>query len=88
MDAVTAEIREIMGTLFQQIEIDHLSDDTSLREVGVSSLDFVKIVLAIELKYDFEYPAEYMRYEYLDTVLKIADTIGKIKGGQTDESHQ
>ena len=48
MDAVAAEIREIIGTLFQQIEMDHLSDDTSLREVGVSSLDFVKIVLAID----------------------------------------
>lgn len=88
MDAVITEMREIIGTLFPHIEMDHLSDDTSLRGAGISSLDFVKIVLAIELKYDFEYPVEYMRYEYLDTVMKIADTLGKIKGGQSDELHQ
>lgn len=88
MNNIENVIREFVIEINDQMASVKLTDTSSLQDGGFSSLDFVKLVLFVELKFEIEFPVEYMRPVYIDSISKIADIVRKIQEGYGDDIHE
>ena len=88
MNNIENVIREFVIEINDQMASVKLTDTSSLQDSGFSSLDFVKLVLFVELKFEIEFPVEYMRPVYIDSISKIADIIRKVQEGHGDDIHE
>lgn len=88
MNNIENVIREFVIEVNDQMASVKLTDTSSLQDGGFSSLDFVKLVLFVELKFEIEFPLEYMRPVYIDSISKIADIVRKIQEGYGDDIHE
>ena len=88
MNNIENVIREFVIEINDQMASVKLTDTSSLQDSGFSSLDFVKLVLFVELKFEIEFPVEYMRPVYIDSISKIADIVRKVQEGHGDDIHE
>ena len=88
MNNIENVIREFVIEVNDQMASVKLTDTSSLQDGGFSSLDFVKLVLFVELKFEIEFPLEYMRPVYIDSISKIADIVRKIQEEYGDDIHE
>lgn len=88
MNNIENVIREFVIKINDQMASVKLTDTSSLQDSGFSSLDFVKLVLFVELKFEIEFPVEYMRPVYIDSISKIADIVRKVQEGHVDDIHE
>ena len=88
MNNIENVIREFVIKINYQMASVKLTDTSSLQGSGFSSLDFVKLVLFVELKFEIEFPVEYMRPVYIDSISKIADIVRKVQEGHVDDIHE
>lgn len=88
MNNIENMIREFVIEINDQMASVKLTDTSSLQDSGFSSLDFVKLVLFVELKFEIEFPVEYMRPVYIDSISKIADIVRKVQEGHGDDIHE
>ena len=88
MNNIENVIREFVIKINYQMASVKLTDTSSLQDSGFSSLDFVKVVLFVELKFEIELPVEYMRPVYIDSISKIADIVRKVQEGHVDDIHE
>jgi acyl carrier protein len=88
MNNIENMIREFVIEINDQMASVKLTDTSSLQDSGFSSLDFVKLVLSVELKFEIEFPVEYMRPVYIDSISKIADIVRKVQEGHGDDIHE
>ena len=88
MNNIENMIREFVIEINDQMASVKLTDTSSLQDSGFSSLDFVKLVLFVELKFEIEFPVEYMRPVYIDSISKIADIVRKVQEGHVDDIHE
>ena len=85
MNNIENVIREFVIKINYQMASVKLTDTSSLQDSGFSSLDFVKLVLFVELKFEIEFPVEYMIPVYIDSISKIADIVRKVQEGHVDD---
>ncbi|EPR10813.1 acyl carrier protein [Ruminiclostridium papyrosolvens] len=52
--------------------------DSSLIDVGINSLEFVKIIVAIESEFDFEFGDEVLDYRKFPTLRSLFDYVERI----------
>ena len=88
MNNIENVIREFVIKINYQMASVKLTDTSSLQDSGFSSLDFAKLVLFVELKFEIEFPVEYMRPVYIDSISKIADIVRKVQEGHVDDIHE
>ena len=88
MNNIENMIREFVIEINDQMASVKLTDTSSLQDSGFSSLDFVKLVLFVELKFEIEFPVEYMIPVYIDSISKIADIVRKVQEGHVDDIHE
>ena len=88
MNNIEKEIRELIVKVNDQFVSVNLTDTSSLQDYGFSSLDFVKLVMFVELEFELEIPVEYMHFAFIDSISKIADIVRKIKEGNSDDIHE
>ena len=88
MNNIENVIREFVIKINDQMASVKLTDTSSLQDSGFSSLDFVKLVLFVELKFEIEFPVEYMIPVYIDSISKIADIVRKVQEGHVDDIHE
>lgn len=69
------EIIELIKGANTMIDIDILTVDANLRDIGADSLDIMNILLAVQEKHDIEIPDEDV--ENLQTVSAICSYIQK-----------
>ncbi len=55
MEAITDEVRQIIARELK-IPLERLTPDTTLRDLGVESLDLIEIIFALEEKFDINIP--------------------------------
>jgi acyl carrier protein len=72
MERLKAEIMAIISEV-AEVPVDRLSEHTSLAELGVDSLDALRIVAAIEKKYQVE-----VAEEQIGTVERISDIVNLV----------
>lgn len=71
-------INSVIDVIAKQKQIDHksITVDSTLDELGVTSLDAITIVFDIEEKYDIEVPSDLL--DELETVQDIVNGISKL----------
>jgi len=63
---------------------DPLADDTRLRDFGLDSIHSIDLLLAIEDRYDIEFPTELLGDATFDTLASLWSVVQRIRG---EESH-
>ena len=70
-------IQDILETSIPVLQKPRDSE-ANLYKLGMDSISFIQIVVALEEKFDMEIPDEYLFPEKLDTIRKMEDMIQKI----------
>ncbi len=82
---------EIVALLNEELEEDLLKDitnidqDDELIEYGLDSLNLVKVILAIEERYNIEFSEEELEFENFSTLKRIINIIEKKRGDISDD---
>lgn len=64
---VKERLIKVIGKLARKGDIC-ISDNTNLNEdIGIDSVDFIKLIVEIETEFDFIFDDEYMNYELLNS---------------------
>lgn len=82
MQAIEKRIIEIVNLVLPDcsITVDNLNDD--LCELGMDSILFIQIVVALEEEFECEIPDEKLLIIEMDTVQKIVDVLQSIYDNQ------
>lgn len=64
-----------------ELEESSIDRDCKLEELNIDSISFIKIIVAVEEKYDIEVPMDMLSISALGSINKFADTILKLKEG-------
>lgn len=71
MNVKHEEIMEVIQSSGVAADLNNVSNDTSLTEAGVDSLDMANILLGIEEKYEVKIPDEDMdQLDSIDAIVK------------------
>ena len=80
---MTEEIRAVLGTTgWLQADIGTLADDADLYAAGLTSLASVNLMLALEEKFDIEFPERMLRRKTFESIAAIRSAIGELAGEQ------
>lgn len=80
------EIREIISdTIDLTIPIDEIDSCTKLREVGMDSIAFVELIIAIEDRLGIEVPNEALSMEDNDTIHSLCYLVNSLKETEVTE---
>lgn len=78
-DSISEEISKIISNVLNLNGT--FEKNTNLIELGVDSIAFIEIVVAIEERYGFEFDDFMLNHENFGTILKISEYVKtKIKG--------
>ena len=66
-------------------DITNIDQDDELIEYGLDSLNLVKVVLAIEERYNIEFSEEELEFENFSTLKRIINIIEKKRGDISDD---
>ena len=75
MENIQEKTLEIINNAIEaaEISVDHSSDDLS--QLGMDSITFIRIVVAVEETFGIEVPDEYLLMTEMNTVDKIINVI-------------
>jgi acyl carrier protein len=76
------ETREIIvNMLCEVLEVDQetILNEEDLFNLGFDSINFVKLIVELELKFDIEYPDELLDLKKLSSVEKIVQLVESLK---------
>jgi len=67
---------KVMEILREQSEIsDEILKESKLIDLGINSLSFIKIVVALEKEFDFKFDIEDLNIERFETISSISDYV-------------
>ena len=69
---------EVLSSVISDIYFDEISYDEDLSVMGMDSMEFVTIVVALEEEFDCEIPDEKLLISELNTVNKIYEVIKEL----------
>ena len=72
------DIINIINSTLDKCEITHNDINEDLLSLGVNSIMFISIVIALEEKYSIEIPDEYLLTTKIGTVNKIFDIVTSV----------
>jgi acyl carrier protein len=79
MSVPSAAVREIVkehGRL--SVDVDTLADDDSLYEAGMTSHASVNVMLALEDRFDVEFPDEMLKRSVFESVASISAALAQL----------
>ena len=79
----TAIVLEIINCS-ENLEISQDQIEDNLSELGMDSITFIQIIVALEEKFECEIPDEKLLITEMDTVRKIVDVIQSIYNNRDD----
>lgn len=65
----------LKDTVEESDELDNLQPDADLSELGINSVTFMRIVIAIEMEFDVEWDDADLNYDSFSTINKIVTYI-------------
>ena len=69
-------VRKIISDVFEEADcLDGYSREKHLMDIGVDSLMFIQIVIAIEEEFEFEFPEEKLSFVETGTVELLCEVI-------------
>ncbi len=73
------DVRELLKGIGSLAEVaDHLSEDDDLFEKGLDSFSSVQLMLALEEKFDFEFPDHLLNRRSFSTIRIIRETVAAL----------
>ncbi|MDR3096593.1 MAG: acyl carrier protein [Paraburkholderia sp.] len=76
------ELRKIIETVGHiDVSPDCVADDDDLYEVGLTSLNTIQLMLAIEKHFNVEIPDELLNRQLFRSINSLADTISVLQKG-------
>jgi acyl carrier protein len=77
MDELQLKILEIVKSNIEKEEIQTAELDTDLSTVGMDSITFIRIVVALEEAFEIEVPDDYLLMTEMNTIEKMTDVIAE-----------
>lgn len=77
-DDIRAILRE-HGRL--AVDVDTLQDDSDLYSAGMTSHASVNVMLALEGKFDIEFPDRMLKRQVFESIASIAAAVAELTGG-------
>jgi len=75
------EIREIIRRTINITEpIDKIGDESALHNAGIDSLEFVKVIIEIEVFFGIEIPYDKLTMAEAGTIKKLCNIVNSQKG--------
>ncbi|MCC8396820.1 acyl carrier protein [Paraburkholderia sp. MMS20-SJTR3] len=76
------ELRQIIkDTARFEVPIDSIADDDDLYEAGLSSLNTIQLMLAIERQFNIEIPDQMLNRHLFQSVNSLADAVTALQCG-------
>lgn len=76
--AIEAQLKEILKRELELTDqIDELQLGDSLNSIGLSSVSFIKLIVAIENQFDFEFEDEDLNYKVFQTLQDVVNYVEK-----------
>ncbi|MCL6589236.1 MAG: acyl carrier protein [Firmicutes bacterium] len=73
---IEAKVRQIIKDNAKlKVPVEEIGLDDSLGDFGISSMNFIKIIVGVEMEFGFEFNNETLKFENLDTLRKIVSFI-------------
>lgn len=78
MNEKISEVIQIVNEIVEEANVngDMLTQD--LREVGMDSIAFVKVIIEIEDRYDIEIPDKYLKIQDMNTIEKMVAVLEEL----------
>ena len=78
MNEKISEVIQIVDEIVEEANVngDMLTQD--LREVGMDSIAFVKVIIEIEDRYDIEIPDKYLKIQDMNTIEKMVAVLEEL----------
>lgn len=75
MNQIEKKIADIIRGALPKINMDNITGDTEFEELGIESIDFIAIVIALEENFDIEITDELLIMQNMNTVKKIENIL-------------
>ncbi len=69
------DVRRLLCDVLQIDSVDHVKPDEDLQSVGLDSLNFIKLVIAIEDRFEVEIPEEKLGLQFIRNIHDICGLI-------------
>lgn len=69
------KIVSIVDSIIEKAVITSLMLDDDLRQIGMDSISFIRIVVSLEDEFAIEFPDDYLLIEKMSTLNKIISTV-------------
>lgn len=79
MNMSIEKIIEVLSATVDGINFDEISYDQDLTTIGIDSIAFITIIVALEEKFDCEFPDEKLLISELNTANRIYEVLKEIK---------
>ncbi|MFE1601013.1 phosphopantetheine-binding protein [Methylobacterium sp. ID0610] len=81
---VAARVAHLVRDILARKGIERRPDpETSLTEAGLTSLDLVNLMLAIEAEFDITIPTSHLSPQSFRTLATIGEMVSTVRGGAT-----
>mgnify|MGYP002522689569 FL=1 len=74
-EATVEKVIEIINANIEKEEISYENIDKKLSDMGIDSIAFIQIIVALEEEFECEIPDSKLLMSELDTVRKISDVL-------------
>lgn len=64
------------------LNTDNIQMNSRIEDMGINSLDFIKMIVFLEENYDFTFPDEYLLYDNFNTLEDVIDVVLKIESNR------
>lgn len=61
------------------LNTDNIQMNSRIEDIGINSLEFIKMIVFLEENYDFTFPDEYLLHDNFNTLEEIIDVAMTIK---------
>lgn len=73
---IEAKLRQIIiENVKLKVPVEQIGSEDLLDDFGISSMNYIRIVVAIENEFGFTFPNEALQFENLNTLRKLASFI-------------
>ncbi len=79
MQEMEAKIRKIIAASVNiRVPAEEIGSDDSLSDFGINSMNYIKIIVAIETEFGVTFDNEALRFDKLNTINKMAAHISSL----------
>lgn len=84
MDELQKKVIEIVNANIEQAFLTSEQIDEDLSALGMDSITFIRVIVALEEAFDIEIPDEYLLITEMNTLSKMTDVISTVLDNQNN----